>query len=133
MNPSKAAGPDGFSTGFYQKAWSVIGDDFCEAILEFFIHGKLLKEVNSTILTLIPKKKNASSMGDYRPIACCNVVYKCITKTLANRMMQGLDEVIRSNQGAFIPKRSIAENILWLKRLYVTIIRIRELLDAPSK
>jgi len=112
MNPSKAAGPDGFSTGFYQKAWSVIGDDFCEAILEFFIHGKLLKEVNSTILTLIPKKKNASSMGDYRPIACCNVVYKCITKTLAKRLMQGLDEVIRSNQGAFIPKRSIAENIL---------------------
>jgi len=27
MNPSKSPGPDGFSTGFFQKAWPVIGDD----------------------------------------------------------------------------------------------------------
>jgi hypothetical protein len=112
MNPSRAPGPDGFSTGFFQKAWAVVGDEFCEAILEFFTYGKLLKEANSTILTLIPKKKNASSMSDYRPISCCNVVYKCITKVLANRMIQGLNEVISSNQGAFIPKRGIAKNIL---------------------
>lgn len=71
-----------------------------------------MKETNATILTLIPKKKNASYMSEYRPIACCNVVYKCITKILANRMIQRLDEVISSSQGAFIPKRGIAENIL---------------------
>jgi len=112
MNPSKAPGPDDFSAEFFQKAWAVVGDDLCDAILEFFTFGKLLKETNATILTLIPKKKNASYMSEYRPIACCNVVYKCITKILANRMIQGLDEVISSNQGAFIPKRGIAENIL---------------------
>lgn len=112
MNPSKAPGPDGFSARFFQKAWAVVGDDLCDAILEFFTFGKLLKETNATILTLIPKKKNASYMSEYRPIACCNVVYKCITKIIANRMIQGLDEVISSNQGAFIPKRGIAENIL---------------------
>jgi len=27
-------------------------------------------------------------------------------------LMKGLDEVVSSNQGAFIPKRGIAENIL---------------------
>lgn len=37
MNPSKALGPDGLSAGFFQKAWSVVGDEFCEAILEFFL------------------------------------------------------------------------------------------------
>jgi hypothetical protein len=90
----------------------VIGGDLCEAVLEFFSSGQLLREVNSTILTLIHKKKNATSMGDYRPISCCNLVYKCITEILANRMIQGLEEVISSNQGAFIPKRGITENIL---------------------
>jgi hypothetical protein len=51
-------------------------------------------------------------MGDYRPISCCNVVYKCITRVLANRLRLGLNDVVSSNQGVFIPGRSIAENIL---------------------
>lgn len=28
MNPSKAAGPDGFSAGFYQAQWNLIKFDF---------------------------------------------------------------------------------------------------------
>jgi hypothetical protein len=51
-------------------------------------------------------------MGDFWLIACCNIVYKCITKILANRMLPGLNDVISLNQGTFIPGRSIAENIL---------------------
>jgi len=47
----------------------------------------------------------------YRPISCCSVVYKCITKILANRLRPGLEDIICLNQGAFIPN-SIAENIL---------------------
>ncbi len=54
------------------------------------IRISISKKYKSTILALIPKKKNASSMKDYRPIACCNVVYTCITKILANRMMKGM-------------------------------------------
>jgi hypothetical protein len=80
MNPRKAPRADGFLSGFFQKAWPVIGGDLCEAVMEFFSFGQLLREVNSTILTLIPKKKNATSLGDYRPISCCNLVYKSITK-----------------------------------------------------
>jgi hypothetical protein len=51
-------------------------------------------------------------MGDYRPISCCNLIYKCITKILANRLIPGLQEVMSPNQGAFIPGRGIAKNIL---------------------
>jgi len=43
MNPNKALGPDGFSAGFFQKAWPIIGEDVCSAIQEFFQFGKLLK------------------------------------------------------------------------------------------
>lgn len=56
-------------------------------------------------------------MGEYRPISCCNVIYKCITKVLVNRLLPGLDEVISPNQGAFIPHRSIAENVLLAQAL----------------
>ncbi|KAK4384009.1 hypothetical protein Sango_3100500 [Sesamum angolense] len=51
----KAPGPDGYSSGFYKSAWPVIGEEMIKAILEFFTTGRLLKQVNTTILALIPK------------------------------------------------------------------------------
>jgi hypothetical protein len=72
MNKQKAPGPDGFSPGFFQRAWSIVGEEVSEAILEFFQTGQLLQRANATILTLVPKKKNSASMADYRPISCCN-------------------------------------------------------------
>lgn len=83
----------------------------------FFQTGRILKRVNATIITLVPKKKNLDTMGDYRPISCYNIIYKTITKILANRLLLGLDNIISSNQGAFIPKRSISENILLAQEL----------------
>lgn len=32
------------------------------------------KSLNSTMITLVPKKSHAKEVGDYRPIACCNIV-----------------------------------------------------------
>ncbi|GJT20553.1 RNA-directed DNA polymerase, eukaryota, reverse transcriptase zinc-binding domain protein [Tanacetum coccineum] len=51
----KAPGPDGYSTCFFKKAWNVVGKDVCQAVKDFFVNGKLLKEINSTLIALIPK------------------------------------------------------------------------------
>jgi hypothetical protein len=75
MKPNKAPGPDGYTAEFFKSSWHVVGEDVVKAIQNFFNTGLLLKEVNATILTLVPKKPNASIMGDFRPIACCNVIY----------------------------------------------------------
>jgi hypothetical protein len=125
-----APGPDGFLGSFYHKAWSVVGACVEDAVLELFGSGQLLKEVNSTIITLVPKKRNPSSMGEYRPISCCNVIYKCITKVLANKLLPGLVEVVSPNQWAFIPGRSIGGNILLAPLWSMSIIEIRGLLDV---
>ena len=42
-NPNKAPGPDGFSAHFYKIYWSIIGNDVCEGIMDFFKHGSMLK------------------------------------------------------------------------------------------
>jgi hypothetical protein len=117
IDDSKAPGPDGFSAKFFKASWSIIGDDVCSVVKEFFENEKLLKEINATLISLVPKCKNPSTVTDYRPIACCNVLYKCITKIIYNRTKSSLDQVVSQNQSAFIPGRLISDNILLTQEL----------------
>jgi len=111
IEDDKALGPDGYSACFFKKAWSIVGDQFCQAILEFFSSGNLLKQINHLAIVLIPKSSHAKSVGDYRPIACCNVIYKVISRILASRLAPLLGSVIDKAQSAFIHGRSLAENV----------------------
>jgi len=51
----KAPGLNGYTTAFYKKAWDIVGNDVCLAVLDFFREGKLLIEMNHTLIALIPK------------------------------------------------------------------------------
>lgn len=73
IGSNKASGPDGFSSHSFKFCWTVIGDDFVDAIQNVFKISRLLKEVNSTFITLVAKKENPYGIVDYRPIACYGV------------------------------------------------------------
>ena len=117
MNPDKSPGPNGFTAGLFQQMWNVVGADVCNAIKSFFISGRLLKEFNCTAITLIPKSNSPSKMSDYRTISCCNIIYKSISGILAQRMKGLLPQLVSSAQSAFIPGRSIADNILLAQKI----------------
>lgn len=118
MGDDKAAGPDGFSAKFFKQAWPIIGGDVSKAVREFFVSGKLLKEVNATLIALIPKVDQPLNVGEFRPISLCNVLYKCISKILANRIKDCLNVIVDENQNAFIPGRRISDNILLTQELF---------------
>lgn len=81
-------------------------------MLEYFQSEEMLNGVNNTVINLIPKSSHAESVGDYRPIACCNTIYKVISKMLCSRLKLVLPSIIAMNQSAFVAGRTIVQNIL---------------------
>ncbi|KAK4380929.1 hypothetical protein Sango_3017300 [Sesamum angolense] len=117
IGEESAPGPDGYTSAFYRAAWPVVGQSMFEAVGEFFRTGKLLKQINTTLLALIPKVNMPTYVSDYRPISCCNVLYKAITKILVKRLQQVLPLLIDYSQNAFVPGRCISDNILLAQEL----------------
>lgn len=112
IHPDKAPGPDGFSAAFFQANWEVTGPAVTREIQDVFSTGSLAMTVNHTYVRLIPKNLEAKRAEDFRPIALCNIYYKIISKLLSLRLQKVLNFIISENQSAFIPGRSITDNVL---------------------
>jgi len=110
-------GPDGFNVAFYRATWPWIGDDVTTLVHNFYRTGTLPPEINKTFFVLIPKKNAHVLPQDFRPISLCNVIYKVIAKSLADRIKPHLPNKIHLSQSAFIPGRHISSNIITAQQI----------------
>ena len=112
MHPTQASGPDGMSTIFYQKYWKIVRADVTKMVLNMLNSNMYIADINKTNIALVPKVKHPTRMKDFRPISLSNVVYKLISKTLANRLKSVLPQIISKNQSVFLSERLITDNVL---------------------
>ncbi|XP_038991407.1 uncharacterized protein LOC120114637 [Hibiscus syriacus] len=96
-----------------KKAFFSQGNEKCPGPDESF----LLPAFNATIIAFVPKIPNPSKVKDFRPLSCCSVVYKVISKIMVRRLTTIMPDLVTLNQTAFVKGRSITDNTLLAQEL----------------
>jgi hypothetical protein len=107
-----APGPDGIPYSVYKKYWNIMGPIIIKSWNYSLSSEQLPPSHLESIITLLPKEgKNAGDIRNWRPITLSNCDAKIITKALAMKMSKILDTIIDTSQTAYVPGRSITDNL----------------------
>ncbi len=121
-----APGPDGITYKVDKKFWSILSSYIIKSWIFSVETGILPPSRLESALSLLPKVgKNLNEIKNWHPITFLNCESKIITKALANRMANHLDEIIDPSQTAFVPRQSVVDNIgvIFMLRICVTLKR----------
>jgi hypothetical protein len=95
----------------------VVKGDLKKLLLEFYVNGKIPKEMLSYFITLILKVPNPHSIFEFRPISLLGNLYKIVAKMLATRLGTVMDKIISKNQSAFIKGRLLVDGVLMVNEV----------------
>ena len=109
LKGDKAPGLDGFTAAFWLFSWDFVKLDIMDLFKDFHERGRFGKGLNSTFLVLIPKRKGAEDLKDFRPINLVGSLYKLIAKVLANRLKKVMNGLVNPAQNAFVEGRQILD------------------------
>ena len=113
MKDGKACGLDGISMAFLKKFWEELGP----LLLASFQHARKVGYLSISqrrgVIKLIPKRdKNPNFVRNLRPISLLNIDFKVLTRALALRVKSIIDNIIASDQHAFIKDRYLGNSVL---------------------
>lgn len=79
---------------------------------DFFKIGVINAALNETYICLIPKRKEAKTVHDYRPISLIPCTYKILARVFSERLKKVLPLTISDQQYAFVEGRQILDSAL---------------------
>ena len=112
VRPSKAAGPSGIQSCWWQLATegaastapsTDLGKVMFNCLSGMWEHGVVPESLRTSLLVSIFKKGDSMDMGNYRGISLCETLLKLLTAIVANRLQSALNATgrIRSEQAGF--------------------------------
>ena len=81
------------------------------------LHVDNFQWLNSANIMLLPKKDGAEDITEFRPISLIHAIAKIVSKMLAARLSPHMNNLISNAQSAFIKKRSIHDNFMYVRNL----------------
>lgn len=124
MGGSKAPSDDGFPAIFFQKSWETVKDSMFQVVDKISRGEFHIDDVDHTLIVLIPKVDKPKLISQFRPISLCNVIYKCVSKIIVNRLKEFLPSWISPLQASFVLGRSIHDNIIVAQEMLHSMRRI---------
>ena len=122
----KSPSLDGLTLEVFLGFYDLIKKDILALVQESRKSRKLLGSMNSTFIALIPKKQKCEAFEDYRPISCCNMIYKMIAKIIAQRIKPILSKVITEDQFGFLQNKKILDAVSIAQEVIDTIKREKQ-------
>ncbi|XP_073363088.1 uncharacterized protein [Aegilops tauschii subsp. strangulata] len=109
----RAPGPDKFTSEFLCASWPIIKEDFVAAFEKLSaLNGRGFQRLNEALLLLLPKRQDACTLSDYRPISLIHLFAKLFAKVLSLCLAPSLGEMISTNQSVFIARHCIHDNFM---------------------
>jgi hypothetical protein len=108
---NKAPGQDRIPIEFFQSYVNEVAPSLLMAYTAMLNSGEASAFINRGLITLIPKTRDRSKLGNWRPITLLGCIYKILAKALAGRLQSFLPSIIRPNQTRFVESRSILDNV----------------------
>ena len=90
----------------------MVGDSVCQFISSIFLNPREIRRINQIFISLIPKVDHLEFVTQFRPISLCNVMYKLVTKTVANKLKRIMPILVAPTQCGFIKGRTSSNNII---------------------
>ena len=88
-----------------------------EEIKLIFAEKRVPDYLNTTPIALILKILDSETLGNYRPISLCNIMYKVLKKIIVARLRPYLGKLISPLQTAFVPGRKVMDNMFITQEL----------------
>ena len=112
LKDGKAPDPNGFTASFFHAFWEHIETEVWDVVEELRSMHWDLPSLNTTFIALVSKVEESNTPDKYRPIALCNVIYKLISKVVANRLKTLLPLLISSEQTGYVEGHQILDGVL---------------------
>lgn len=107
----KIPGPDGWPIEFFSHFYDLFKNDLLRMVEASRMSESIHSIISSTLIALLPKKAKSDTFQDFRPISLCNILFKIISKIIAERLKPTLASFISKDQHAFLKGCNILDAV----------------------